>query len=203
LAKKVYFVPKFSSNDTILYDFNLNIGDTIKTYVGSWGNPPTYVTSIDSILVGTHYNKRFNLQGVGANGDTSLIEGIGSTNGLLESLNEFEANATLLCFSRDAQTYFPSYSTGYCAPLSITENTTNNEITISPNPTTSQTIITFSSEQKNTKLKVLNVLGETIQQLTTNNQQLILDMSGFAKGIYFVRIEDEKKNVVNRKIVVQ
>ena len=47
----------------------------------------------------------------------------------------------------------------------------------------------------------MNVLGECIQQLTTNNKQLILDMSSLAKGIYFVRIEDENRNVVNKKII--
>ncbi len=88
-------------------------------------------------------------------------------------------------------------------PNAIKESYSNNSITISPNPFSTLTTITFSSEQKNTIIKVVNVLGETIQQLTTSNQQLTLDMSNVAKGIYFVRIEDEKKNVVNRKIVVQ
>ncbi len=76
-------------------------------------------------------------------------------------------------------------------------NLTNEQnITISPNPFSSQTTITFSSEQKNSTIKVVNVLGETIQQLTTNastssatgQQQLTLDMSNVAKGMYFVEI---------------
>ncbi len=76
-------------------------------------------------------------------------------------------------------------------------------ITISPNPFTSQTTITFSQEQKNTIIKTVNLLGETIQQQTTSNKQLTIDMSNYAKGIYFVQITDENKNLVNRKIVVQ
>ena len=74
-------------------------------------------------------------------------------------------------------------------------------VSVSPNPFTNQTTITFANEQKNTSVKVMNVLGECIQQLTTNNKQFTLDLSSFAKGIYFVRIEDENKNVVNKKIV--
>ena len=77
----------------------------------------------------------------------------------------------------------------------------SNQITISPNPTSSHTTITFSSEQTNTTIKVVNVLGEEITQSTINGKQYTLDMSGYAKGIYFVKIIDANKNVVNRKII--
>ena len=72
---------------------------------------------------------------------------------------------------------------------------------ISPNPFTSQTTITFSEAQKNTSIKVMNTLGECIQQLTTSNKQLTIDMSGLAKGVYFVQITDANKNVVNKKVI--
>lgn len=72
---------------------------------------------------------------------------------------------------------------------------------IFPNPFTSQTTISFSEEQKHTIIKVTNLLGECIEQLTTNNKQLILDLSSFANGIYFVKIEDENQNINYRKIV--
>ena len=97
----------------------------------------------------------------------------------------------------------------FCAGGNIVKEIINQEtITISPNPFSSQTTITFSSEQKNTTIKVISVLGETIQQITTSNKQLTLDMTGYARGIYFVRIEENgsassPNNVVNKKIVVQ
>ncbi len=47
----------------------------------------------------------------------------------------------------------------------------------------------------------MNVLGECVFQSTINNRQSTIDMSTFAKGIYFVRIEDENRNVANRKII--
>ncbi len=87
--------------------------------------------------------------------------------------------------------------------LVIIENNDSNNVSISPNPFTSTTTVSFSEEQTNTSLKVVNVLGEVIFQSTINGKQSTIDMSGVAKGIYFVRIEDSTKNVVNRKIVVQ
>ncbi len=78
-----------------------------------------------------------------------------------------------------------------------------NEILISPNPFTSQTTISFSDEQKNTTIKITDVLGNIVNSEKATGKSVIIDMSGFEKGIYFVQITDEKKNVINKKIVVQ
>jgi hypothetical protein len=77
------------------------------------------------------------------------------------------------------------------------------ELNIYPNPFTSTTTISFSEEQKNTSLKITDVLGNVVLQSIINNHQYTIDMSGYANGIYFVRIEDEKKNIINRKIIKQ
>ena len=85
----------------------------------------------------------------------------------------------------------------------IQEFTKEQTITISPNPFSSFTTITFSEEQKNTLLKITDMLGNTIQQTIINGKQSTIDLSGAAKGIYFAEIIDANKNAVNKKIVVQ
>ena len=96
------------------------------------------------------------------------------------------------------------------SPLGINEPSKENEITISPNPTTSHTTITFSSEQTNTTIKITDILGQGIRNYELGSspsatlrgtKSVTLDMSGYAKGIYFVQITDANKNVVNRKII--
>ena len=78
----------------------------------------------------------------------------------------------------------------------------NNDIMIYPNPSTG--LFTVSSlKHKVQNIKVLNILGEEVLQSTINNQQTIIDLSGYRKGLYFVQITDENKNMVNRKIVVE
>jgi hypothetical protein len=88
----------------------------------------------------------------------------------------------------------------------------NNQIQISPNPFTSTTTITFSEEQKNTTIKVYDILGQCVLQSPPlrGGREGLLDMSGYAKGIYFVQITSlsplgrvGEGLVVNRKIVVQ
>jgi hypothetical protein len=78
-------------------------------------------------------------------------------------------------------------------------------VNISPNPFTTQTTITFSSEQKNSTLYIRDVLGRMIngKRLLVNGKSVELDMSDVAKGIYFVEVKDEKGNSFNKKIVVQ
>ena len=111
--------------------------------------------------------------------------------------------------------FFADANTGYAVGVNgtiikttsttvlISENYFDNNITISPNPFSTETTISFSSEQKNTTIKIVNVLGCEILRFALNDKSTTIDLSDVAKGIYFVRIEDEKKNVVNRKIVVQ
>lgn len=72
-------------------------------------------------------------------------------------------------------------------------------IIVAPNPFTEQTTITFTEEQKNVIIKVVDVLGQCVQQITTDNQQLTLDMRGISKGIYFLQIKSDR-GIINKRI---
>src|SRR5688572_22615996 len=80
--RKVFIVPTGSALETLLYDFNLNLGDTLPP---SWPDydPLIYVTAVDSTLVGGSYHKRFHLSTSNLPGEVSLIEGIGNSLGFL------------------------------------------------------------------------------------------------------------------------
>ncbi len=86
--------------------------------------------------------------------------------------------------------------------VGINDLSSENEISLYPNPTTGKFQISSSTiDIKN--IKVMNVIGECVFQSTVNNPKSVIDLSGFEKGIYFVQIIDEKNNVMNKKIVVQ
>ncbi len=89
----------------------------------------------------------------------------------------------------------------------ISEAQIENGITISPNPFSSQTTITFSSEQKNSTIKITNLLGEEIKTIHFTGKQLTIEKGEMSNGIYFVSITDgsasSPSNIINRKIVVQ
>lgn len=108
-SAKHIFMRYFNTNtDTLLYDFNLNVGDTVKGLLVGNCNP-TIVTSIDSILIHSSYRKRFNYsnQSYPCIAMGSIIEGIGGTQGLLEPIFDGESWFVLDCFTLRGQTIYP------------------------------------------------------------------------------------------------
>ncbi len=78
-----------------------------------------------------------------------------------------------------------------------------NGINIYPNPFTSQTIVSFTEEQKNITVKIADVLGKEVQSFNFSGKSLLIGRGGLNAGIYFIQIYSENKNVINRKIVIQ
>jgi len=76
-------------------------------------------------------------------------------------------------------------------------------IDIYPNPFSSQATIRFSEEQKNTMLKITDMLGNEIKTINFTGKQLVLDKGEMEAGIYFVEVSNGNKNVTNRKVVIK
>jgi hypothetical protein len=82
------------------------------------------------------------------------------------------------------------------------DNLFSDKITISPNPLTSQTSITFSEIQKNCTIKIMDVLGKKIKEINFAGKELIIEKGAMKEGIYFLLIQNEKRNVAIKKIVI-
>ncbi len=121
--KRVYYVgPNFwghyEEDEVLLYDFSVSVGDTID--YGIWEG--TVIKSIDSVLIGDSYRKRFC---VWENYDY-YIEGIGSTNGLLFPITDIPVkvytNWDLVCFKHFNEVLFLGDSYNSCFPEFIVSN---------------------------------------------------------------------------------
>ncbi|MEI6488882.1 MAG: two-component regulator propeller domain-containing protein [Bacteroidota bacterium] len=77
------------------------------------------------------------------------------------------------------------------------------QISIYPNPFTSSCTIEFSSEQKNTTVQVMDVLGKQVKEINFGGYHCLLEKGNLNAGIYFLRIIDEQKKVVNAKLVIE
>ena len=108
----------------------------------------------------------------------------------------------------------PNANTGYACgtggmiyklatSVGVNELSQNNEINIYPNPFSPQAIISFSETQQKTTIKIMDVVGKEIKSVLFSGNSLILEKEEMQSGVYFVQITDEKKNVVNKKIIVQ
>jgi hypothetical protein len=117
--KKVFYVPPSNSIEQLLYDFTMQVGDTVKGFLETFTFPSDIVNSIDSVLVGSNYRKRWNIDPCYY---VSIIEGIGSTYGLVQpSPGCFvdQANYWLTCFSQNNFTLYPD-TTANCLKLKCT-----------------------------------------------------------------------------------
>lgn len=83
--------------------------------------------------------------------------------------------------------------------------TNNNAFMISvyPNPFTEYTSIEFNSEQKNTLVRIKDMLGQEIKTITYSGKQLIIEKDNIEKGIYLIEIINENKNRIITRIIVQ
>jgi hypothetical protein len=75
-------------------------------------------------------------------------------------------------------------------------------VTLYPNPATSSFTISAQGEMIK-EIEITNIVGELIYKTNSTSQQTAIDLSRQPKGIYFVRITDNNKNVTNKKIVIQ
>lgn len=189
----------------------MNVGDTVKTYNTEF-YPNSVVTSIDSILIGLQYRKRWNVYmqgGCSGNWNAQIIEGIGSTYGLLDQRTPYGFCMTygkLYCFSQNNQTLYPHYSaTAGCSQVTgIEKYSTNNNISIYPNPATNSLQVSLSGNSTIKEIALYDVLGNEVpipNPFQRKGNSTSIDVSALANGVYFINLKTSE-GVLSKKLVV-
>jgi len=180
--RKVYFVARYDSLETVLYDFNLNVGDTIiaRTFCA------VTVSSIDSILIGSDYRKRWVSYG-SILGPVEFIEGIGSSKGLLSSW-DCEGDGygkNLNCFQQDGVTLWPFSSATDCNLITTIEESLSSKVLyeLSPNPFRIHSkIVTYAEFDQ---LEIFNSIGIRVRTQKVCGNEIIIEKGALPVGIYF------------------
>jgi hypothetical protein len=115
---------------------------------------------------------------------------------------DFGANSVTL--NAASQNITPTSSTGVISDPCFTgiKNVANQlEFNIYPNPATSNTELVFYSDKAtNASVSICNYLGETVNQLNrevfTGRNSITLNVSGYAAGMYFVKVKTEQSEGV-------
>jgi hypothetical protein len=184
---------EISNGEFLLYDFDLIVGDTLNTCLARQTEP-----SIDTIFVVSISPEIYNtytLNTYGLNFDLELIEGIGYKEGLFQHSNPAISAA---------KGFFLSL---YCREENINDclssNNSNlewNELSIFPNPSSS--VINLSSSEPFTELYIYNLLGkEYFSKQLGSTLNYKLDISRWASGVYIVKIGNDKREYVLKKII--
>lgn len=188
--KKVYVFNFFNNTETLLYDFNLQLGDTVPVSFSSG-----YVSAIDSVLVGSNYHKRFTISEVNHSlMDQYLIEGIGSTSGLLNRVTFcFECCVDLGCVKQDGNTIYQ-----WIGPCTIIQGTSNNLVPdfsckISPNPCEGFVKLHFYPQLENVSFRLYNELGQILFQRYNLSNEEVIDLSSLKPGFYYYNVCNSNK----------
>lgn len=127
-----------------------------------------------------------------------LIQRLGCTDMDLQAANAPAETANL---------YAINYCDGspvdeVCLPLGLAENDKENEMTLYPNPASSQVTIHYESEGLKT-ISVIDLSGRIVMNSEMNGSGDVLSVRDLKKGTYFVRVLDEsnQKSIVKQLII--
>ncbi len=204
IDKKKYIRFKSSDKDTLLYDFNLKIGDTLagKVFVLN----QFIVAKIDTISLNGSIRKRYGLSYLmnspGSIGPY-LIEGIGCTCGFIPYPLIHEYSGALGCHSVNDKRLYGG-SEGKCLLLSNKNPQIElAKIKISPNPVIDMAQIDIPNDVAVDNIKVYDYLGRLIYTTTINQNSVTISAKDYATGMYFVHIYNKQTLVGISKFVVE
>jgi hypothetical protein len=190
----VYLFNHNSNSDEVLYDFDLQLGDTLGPTITNIITS-NKVNKIDSVLVGSNYHKRFwiwdmnsGTPGPQDSGYVALIEGIGSTLGLRNYLiPPFEYWCDLLCVSVNAVTVYPMNGTTCNFMTSgISETISKSALTAQPNPFSEQTTLKWTPGYTFNTLTLYNIYGQSVFEYDVKGREsVVISRTSLEDGVYF------------------
>lgn len=206
--KKIYF--NDYSQEIVLYDFSLSIGDTI-FYPTPLDNYKV-VTDIDSILVAGQYRKRFQLINALYSMPDTWIEGIGSVYryGLLNPYYPWivldGSTPYFGCFTHDSVVYIDGTTCYGACPCSywlvdIDESVqmNNGDITIFMDASNNSLQIDMSNADIIYQyIDLLDSRGKLISRQPAELENIEVDVSGLPEGIYLLNIVGSNGSITHR-----
>lgn len=201
--KVIYFFHPLGITEGVLLDFNLAVGDTL------YFEPYLMVTSIDSVFDGVQYRNRYNISSIDTNTwntpfyyeHVSLVEGIGSTGGLLWSLGPyFEHWGTLLEFTQNGIVYYQD--TLHTCNLVLGQQEDLHALWASVYPVPCGDVLHVAlngKEQKGARLSLSDLAGRVLLEKPLEPHETAVDVHGLKAGIYFYQIRDRRGGVTSGK----
>jgi len=207
--KKVYLVLKDSINEMLLYDFNLEVGDTVPIWHNNFSHIIT-VEEIDTIIVDGKSLRAFEMNTNLAYNPVNehlIIEGIGSLRDLLYIENYLEGTYTFECFN-DLKTNIKYPEQCNSVILSSgPEYTENSEVKvlISPNPCSDYFRVSFVNPRinNNNKLEIIDLNGKLVLRVKPFNVNQTVDTKNIENGMYLLNIYEEGQIISSKKVLIR
>lgn len=204
LLKQVYIYNTDLDEEYVVFDFSLELGDTVENLAVSRyfeimpeDTVDYYVSSIDSVeMVDGSMRKRRFLRSTGPAFQTILemTEGIGGPRGVFTSAYGFFEHGWMLHCMRDNDIVVY----GVCHPFS-TEEHNSSSVQIYPTPVSNQLEIEAGTP---ISINVYNIIGERIYHSADLKLHHHINFSAYQSGVYIVKgIAKDNKAVFVNKVV--
>ncbi len=192
-GKKVGFISYEDSEESIIYDFNLIVGDTLRDV----NEDVAVVTSIDSMEYCGVFHKRFNLN-VENSEPQFLVEGIGYSSGLVYPFfYQFEITNTLKCYTIKDSTACET------CDLLLADKLISKDISFSLFPNPNNGNFTIKTEEEIVEVKIFDMMGLLVYQ-----EYNVIGIEGFnndiqlASGVYWLLSTTKNENKFLEKLLI-
>ncbi len=215
--KRVTIVPKDSTAEYLLYDFDVAVGDTINDvfsmeYYGGTITPSglqdVYVTEVDSFLLMGSYHHIISVE----NGTSGLppvnwFEGFGSNHGLLSDpgYGSVSYSQEWTCATFDGNSYSNVQdsvvlASGECPTALSVRSIESEPFDISPNPVNSEFQVSTAGNQQYS-LTIHNSNGELIEKLEGLIGTVEVSTFDWKAGFYLISIVLDNDEVSHEKLI--
>ena len=199
----------YTPNGRFIYDFDMEVGDTVKWVSYS---SPVIVSSIDSITIAGKLRKIYGFLG------TYLIDGVGPANGLGTcggnplfvdlgcggELNCFKIGSSVYSQDRGAidSTSDCSSCDYYVRPVGVNELENELFISVYPNPADSKVFIEQKREIKNAQIEVRDMAGKVVESFKLSEQLVEINTQDWVSGTYFLSLKSKNKFYTKKLVVM-
>jgi len=198
---KVWLKGISQEDEILMYDFSLEVGDSISDYTGT-----TYLI-IDSIgyqTIGQDERIKYYLSSIEMPDyyNETWIDGIGSSKGICFSGTVlFVGGWTwFLCLSENGELTYMNPNYNSCYLTTETNEIQFPVIDIFPNPTKEILFIQNRNSLNIKSITISNINGLTIKRFNTNTSEL--DISELSSGLYFLNISSDS-GIITKKVIIE
>lgn len=203
----VYYRPP-DRDEGVLYNFNLEVGDTARIINIFCTDVPIHIADIDTVEYFGKSRKRWTL---GKDGyiRARWIEGIGCLNGLLHTKFEYCMICPyweLLCYHNNDTLQYRKPGETECYQTTVGINDLNREdaFTLSPNPVRKGNSIHMETQAVPANISIFNAAGLLVKNLNPlNDTKIEIETNSFKPGLYFISVTLKEDKKLTKKFLVQ
>ena len=201
INRKVFIIPPAALTEELLYDFTMQVGDTVQGYIETY-HARDVVESIDTVLVGNNYRKRWKIN---SGYNIYFIEGVGSTYGLVEPSPGTIVDApdfSISCFRQNNITIYPD-TVSSCELITSVKpvEAQNDQLKMYPNPSHGSITIEFDKSMNIKEIRLTDLPGKIILEQQTGSRTK-MEITNLQNGLYILTVIDKDNYLTNKKIII-